>query len=306
MGIHDRDYYRDDTRGWYVGELRAVPALIAVTVGVFVVQVFSAPGRGIADPLLQHGWFHFPSILDGDLWRVVTSFFVQPYSLYGIVLGMLALYWFGTDVEEVYGTRRFFWLYLLAGTFVSGGKMLLGTLGVDPDKPTAGSGGPLFAVLTLYALHFPTRQILLMFVIPVPVGVLVLLLIGAYMLLFVSGGGSRMDIAVPLLGAAFGAAYYKLAEVGYPTRRQDDYRSDRARPKLTLRPADPVADDEDDLEPAPAPLPARPRAGKPDEYLEAKLEAVLEKISKSGKASLTPEENAVLLKASEVYRQKGK
>ena len=107
------------------------------------------------------------------------------------------------------------------------------------------------------------------------------------------------------MGAAFGAAYFKLAEVGYAGRR-DDYRTDRARPKLSLRPADPVTQDEDDFDAAPTPVPARPRAGKPDEYLEAKLDAVLEKMAKSGRESLTAEENAVLLRASEVYRQKGK
>ena len=305
MGIYDRDYYRDGG-GWGDAGLRAVPALIAVTVGIFVVQLFSSPVRPLLDPLLRHGAFSFPAILDGEVWRVVTSFFVHdPRTLFGVVLGMLALYWFGTDVEDHYGPRRFLWLYLLAGTFVSGGKMVLGLLDVDPGKWTAGAGGPLFAVLTLCALHFPTRQILVLFVIPMPVGLLVVLLAGLYALAFATGDGSRMNVAVPLLGAAFGAAYYKLADSRFARGRSDDSRrTERTRPKLSLRVADPP--DDDDPLTGGTPTPPRARAARPDEYLEAKLDAVLEKMARSGRDSLTAEENAVLLKASEVYRQKGK
>ena len=304
MGILDRDYYRDDRRGWGDAGFRAVPALIAVTVGVFVVQLFSPPGPNGFDSLYRYGAFYFNGVADGEVWRLLTSFFVHnPRSLFVIILGMLALYWFGTDMEDLYGTRRFLRFYLLAGLTVSVGKVALGVAGVDPAVLTAGAGGPLFAVLTLYALHFPTRQILLMFVIPVPVGALVAVLIVVYALFFVGGGGSKMEIAVPLLGAAFGAAYYKLAHSGYSRRDRDDYRrAERPRPKLTLRPALSADDDEDSTPDAPV----RSRSSRPDEYLEAKLDAVLEKMAKSGRESLTEEENAVLLKASEVYRQKKK
>lgn len=305
MGIHDREYARDDRHDRGEPQLRAIPALIALTVGAFVVQLFTSPGHNVADPLLRHGGFDFAAINDGEAWRLLTSFFVQVYRypLLGIILGMLALYWFGTELEDRYGTRGILWFYLLAGLFVSVGKLALGHLGVDPGKVTAGSGGPIFAVLTLFALHHPQQQVLLLLVIPLPMRVLVPLLVGVYVLLFVTDGGSKMEIAVPLLGAAFGAAYYKLVPQELARPRDDYRRSEKARPKLTLRPADPPADDAFDDAPI---TPPRPRAGKPDEYLEAKLEAVLEKITKTGRASLTPEENAVLLKASEVYRQKGK
>ena len=53
MGIYDRDYYRDGSGGWGDAGLRAVPALIAVTVGVFVVQLFSSSGKVDLDPLLR-------------------------------------------------------------------------------------------------------------------------------------------------------------------------------------------------------------------------------------------------------------
>jgi hypothetical protein len=41
-----------------------------------------------------------------------------------------------------------------------------------------------------------------------------------------------------------------------------------------------------------------------DEQLEAKLDAVLEKVARSGKDSLTDGERQILLRASEVYKRR--
>ena len=41
-----------------------------------------------------------------------------------------------------------------------------------------------------------------------------------------------------------------------------------------------------------------------NEHLEAKLDAVLEKIAKTGKESLTPKEQEILRQASEMYKRR--
>ena len=41
-----------------------------------------------------------------------------------------------------------------------------------------------------------------------------------------------------------------------------------------------------------------------DEQLEAKLDLALEKVARTGKDSLTSEEKAVLMRASEIYKRK--
>jgi hypothetical protein len=41
-----------------------------------------------------------------------------------------------------------------------------------------------------------------------------------------------------------------------------------------------------------------------DEQLEAKLDAVLEKVARFGKQSLTDSENQILMRASEIYKRK--
>jgi DNA-binding CsgD family transcriptional regulator len=44
----------------------------------------------------------------------------------------------------------------------------------------------------------------------------------------------------------------------------------------------------------------------PDSELEAELDSVLEKVSRFGKSSLTEREQQILLRASEIYRNKRK
>ena len=41
-----------------------------------------------------------------------------------------------------------------------------------------------------------------------------------------------------------------------------------------------------------------------DEQLEAKVDAVLEKVARSGQASLTEHEREILLRASELYKRR--
>jgi hypothetical protein len=52
-----------------------------------------------------------------------------------------------------------------------------------------------------------------------------------------------------------------------------------------------------------APSP-RVEAPAEDEQLEAKMDAILEKISRAGKESLTESERQVLLRASEVFKRR--
>ena len=49
---------------------------------------------------------------------------------------------------------------------------------------------------------------------------------------------------------------------------------------------------------------AAPPSGDVDEQLEAKLDAVLEKVARTGKDSLTDNEKQILMRASEIYKKR--
>ena len=56
--------------------------------------------------------------------------------------------------------------------------------------------------------------------------------------------------------------------------------------------------------PEPVPVSSAAPNMQLDEHLEAKLDAVLEKVARFGQASLTDAERQILLKASEIYKRK--
>ncbi|MDP6423272.1 MAG: rhomboid family intramembrane serine protease, partial [Planctomycetota bacterium] len=97
--------------------------------------------------------------------NIATYQFVHSYvSLGHILMNMLVLYFFGTMVEEMIGTRRFLWLYLLSG--VAGGLFWLvfsGTMGI-PEVEVVGASGCCYGVLTYAACRNPNSRVIFVIV----------------------------------------------------------------------------------------------------------------------------------------------
>jgi membrane associated rhomboid family serine protease len=309
MGIYDRDYYHEDSGGWWgaVTGHQATWGLIAVTVGVFVAQVVTRLPGGQWPPDLISEWaaFTLPDVLHGQVWRLLTAHFVHtPYSLLGVALGMLGLWWFGSAVEAVYGPREFLAFYLTSGLAITAGEVLLGLAGWNRSPVYFGCWGVMTAVLVLYALHFPHHRILVMFIIPVPAWLLVTVIVGIALLAALndplSGPGPT------LIAAAFAFVYYRAqVRISAWIPRLPSLSAGR-RPALRV-----VPESEEAGEPVAAAASGPPKAAagtRPgrtvDEQLEAKLDHVLEKVSRYGRESLTPEEREILLRASEVYKRR--
>lgn len=333
MGIYDRDYYREDGGGWWAaGGNRGTVALIAVTVvGMLAYYFVVEPVRAPADPnehtssgylLGQYASFHYPSVMQGQVWRFVTSFFITPFSFFAVVFGLLGLYWFGGEMETLYGTRRFVIFYVMAGVLGNVAKFGLALAGIGQEAFTLGPAGPLFATFVLYAFHYPHRHVRIWFLLPIPVWLLVLVYLGynlfsLSLMLRLPGGAGVPYVIEPLIGAFVGFAYNRTGGRLFGVfdglsnlfkRRASDRR--RSSPSLRVydadapRPAAVSASHMDD-EPPTVPVVKRPAPQENvDEYLEAKLDAVLEKVAKQGRGSLTPDENAILMRASEVFKKR--
>jgi hypothetical protein len=115
-----------------------------------------------------------------------------------------------------------------------------------------------------------------------------------------NGADGGVAVAVHLGGAAFGFAYFKFqwrllnlwSGFGSWQRRRD-------RPNLRVyRP------EHEEEAPMPTPVTVAAPTSDLDEHLEAKLDAVLEKVTKFGKDSLTDGERQILMRASEVYKRR--
>ncbi len=328
MGIHDRDYYRDDGGRWGSASAhRGVIALIAVTVALSLMNfVVTEPTTVTVDGVTRPGepvhvlsdalQFDYAKVVtEYQVWRPFTSFLFTPDWLFGLLFGSLLLYFFGGELEILYGTGRFVAFYLLTGVLANVVKFGLGVAGAT--APTYGTAAPMFATMVLFAFHYPHRPIRIWFLIPIPVWILVSIYLGLNLLLLL--GAIRQPNAMPhavepIIGAAVGFAYFRTrgrifgfvdALGGLFRRREQSRRSpanlrvyDDNAPRPSTRSAAPPPP----AKPEPVPQPAG--GGGVDEHLEAKLDAVLAKVARQGKGSLTAEENDVLMRASEVFKKK--
>jgi membrane associated rhomboid family serine protease len=302
MGIQDRDYYRDGSGGFFDawGRQGATIWIIAITSVVFLLQCFDPPPA--TSGLVAAGAYEPRHILQGEVWRLFTPMLLHA-SFMHILFNMLVLYFFGRRLEETYGTLEFVLFYVLGGVFASVVYLLLFVAGVVGPSIAIGASGAVTAVVILFALNFPRQQVLLFFVIPMPMWVLGVMVV-VWDMLGAAGAGNRTTAyVVHLGGAAFGALYY-LMGVRFTAlfARRHRTAGRRVRSQLRVIPADP----DDTPEPVGAAVESQPRPKATDETLEAKVDQVLEKVSKYGQESLTPEERDILFKASELYKKRRK
>lgn len=304
MGIYDRDYVRREGPS-FLGSLgergRVCRWLIGINVVAFIVQVLTSPSGPLPD-------IHFTEalhldvahVLHGQLWRLLTyAFLHDPATIWHILFNMLFLWWFGSDVEDLYGPREFLLFYLSAALTASLLFVATSLTWMPDPRPCIGASGAVLAVLTLCAIHYPQRTILLFFILPVPLWLFLVFFLALDAHAFLSRAESGTAVAAHLGGALFAGVYYRLhwrLSDWLPSLRQWRlWRRQLFRPRLR------VYREEEARTPVHVPAAS---AALDDEQLEAKMDAILEKISRVGKENLTENEREVLLRASEIFRRR--
>jgi membrane associated rhomboid family serine protease len=157
------------------------------------------------------------------VWQLFTYMFLHsPDYLFHLLLNMLMLWMFGTQVEQAMGTRAFLRYYFLCG--IGAG---LTTCLVFRDSLTVGASGAIFGVMLAYAMLFPNRQILFWFIFPMRAPSFVLLC-AAIELFALMGLQDGVAHSAHLGGMLFGYLYFKrawrfrefLAELRWRLRRR--------------------------------------------------------------------------------------
>ena len=256
---------------------RGIRALVVATVAVWVVQI--VPGAGSA----LSGWFDLvPYKTFGHLqiWRLVTYLFLHdPSGPFHLLFNMLTLWMFGAELEEQWGTRRFVVFYLAAGA----GSGLLSLLTVFSPvmwfTPVIGASGAVLALLTVYALYFPRRQMLLFFLFPVNV-IAAVIIFGAISLMGAMRSWGNVSHLTHLGGIAAGFLYVK----GFPMIN-NFLENAKASAETARRNAE------------------QRRKNADCELYESVIDPILKKISEKGMESLSPEERLALEEPSKRKRK---
>ena len=215
----------------------AVKALILANVALFVLGWFSAA---------VENWLGMqPAAVagKGQLWRLATYMFVHSrFGFTHILFNMLSLWMFGVELERMWGTRYFLKFYFFCGICAALTTLVLSflPLGIFTglyQSLTIGASGAIFGVLLAYALYFPHRPILVMFVFPVPAKYFVMIMGGMSLLASLSASGGGVAHTTHLGGLVAGYLYLKKprlnvkAEIQY---RVVKWRINRMRRKFDV------------------------------------------------------------------------
>ena len=287
MGIYDRDYIREDAPRSGFASWSMVSKLIVINVAVWVLDLFT-------DPVSPYSrWLDFHLALQPDvlthpwnLWQLVTNGFAHdPANIKHILFNMFSLWLFGTDVERIYGSKEFLRLYL--SILVSEGLLwAVIQLALPPEKriPVIGASGAIAGIMAVYIFHFPHRQFLLFFVIPVPAWLLgVGYLAWDFFGEVAPGAGDNVAHLCHLAGAFFGVLYYRTGWC-LASLIPQKWSLSGLRRRTKLR----VHREQDD--------------GPDEPVTQQRVDELLAKISREGESSLTDKERRELEEASRRYR----
>jgi membrane associated rhomboid family serine protease len=312
MGFYDREYYREETRGsgWLTGVAPACKTIILINVVVFVLQQVSDPhsqSQLIREYLeaSSEGVFHH-----GRVWQLLTATFL--HANFGHILwNMLFLWMVGREMESFYGSRDFLAMYLGAAIVSTLGYVLVDEF--SPAHPLGfsiamqGASGAVMAVVVLYALYYPHREVLLFFILPVEMWILVVVYLGFQVWQFLQPGADVKEaVASHLTGALYGYLF-KHFDLRWSRLSWNRMRRPRLRiiaPDPREKPIPRTSGSSWSSNPATAPKPTSATVVVPEEQLDARLDEVLAKIAREGRDGLTEEEKSVLQEASRRARNR--
>lgn len=308
MGIYDREYYRDSTRGsgFFSGVAPACKTIILINVAVFLANWIFPHGL-VSKALVASSAEIFERF---RLWQLITAPFLHVEPLH-IFFNMLFLWMVGREIESMYGHREFVAMYLTAAVFSTLAWATIDYLGPDHGRGLMlGASGAVMAVVVLYTLYYPRREVLLFLVLPVEMWLLLVLYLGSDLLRLLSTPRSASTSAGVAFAAHLGGGAYGFLYKKFDLRWTRLLSARARRPRLrVVQPPEP----RDKVSPLPT-APSRsasattsrpaPAPFFPEEQLDARLDEVLAKIAREGRGGLTDEENRILQEASRRARDR--
>ncbi len=175
----------------------AVKLLIIANVGAYLLTLV-APSAVIG----MFGLTPSAVLEQAQIWQLGTYLFVHSTASFGhILFNMLAVWMFGVELERRWGTPFFLKFYFVCGIGAGLCTIIAAFLPFDATArlyytTTIGASGAVYGLLMAWALLFPHREILFMFIFPLKARVFVTI-IGAIAFLSAlnAGGGPVANIA---------------------------------------------------------------------------------------------------------------
>ena len=142
-------------------------------------------------------------------WQIVTYAFLHG-SLTHLLFNMFGVYMFGSDLERVWGSRRFLIYYMVCAITAAIAQLIV-ALVTGAVYPTVGASGGVFGLLLAFAMVFPKRVIMPLFP-PIPMRAPIFVAIYGVLELVLGVTGTQAGVAhfEHLGGMAGGYLWMKL------------------------------------------------------------------------------------------------
>ena len=291
MSNYNDSYYKPGF-GVTIGSkwTRVIMILVIVNVTVFIIQLlfstissqWGVPTMGMSpetDGVVHHVklgpdrfttlfWLYQPLAIGKLwLWQFVTYMFLHSVSdPWHIIFNMLVLWMFGSEVEKAMGTRKFLTMYFTAGIFAG----IFGCL-FTPNNPILGASGAIFAVEIAFAMFYPNATIIF-FVFPIKAKYLVTIFAGITVFNCLMPTGGNVAHFAHLGGLLYGFLFirYEPRFTNFIISWQNQQKENEYRKEEEVRKV---------------------------------VDALLDKVNRTGMKSLTRRERSYLKNASKRYRK---
>ena len=286
-------YYRPSPFGGFKFFPPVIKALLVSNVAIFFLMSFFALFRIHDLPLAAVIDAIFPLYPIGNgfqVWQLFTYMFMHG-GLTHLVFNMFALWMFGMELENTWGSKKFFLYYMICGIGAGLSNLFIAPL-FAAAGPTVGASGAIYGVLIAFGIMFPDRPIFIYFLLPIRARYFVLLYIALEIYAGVTGTADGIAHFAHLGGAAVGLIYLMIERKGMYNKRLFH------RPKISYisggKEYEYASSDRYNISDATY------YDNHDDEQRtnQERVDKILDKINQDGYQSLTEEEKKILFEAS--------
>ncbi|MES2564749.1 MAG: rhomboid family intramembrane serine protease [Pseudomonadota bacterium] len=172
-----------------------------VTQTLLIINVIGFFLQVSADPMMMANFalwpLHTATATGGELsfqpWQLVTYGFLHGGAAH-LLFNMFALYMFGSDLEHVFGGKRFTTYYLVSVITAALAQLAVSAMSTSPPIPTVGASGGVFGLLLGFGLYFPHRKVMLLFL-PIPMPAWLFVTLYGALELFLGVTGTQRGVA---------------------------------------------------------------------------------------------------------------
>lgn len=165
--------------------------LIIANVAIFFVQYFILTPITLGGISLENLFIKYFALWPFDISRIInfSDYSFYPWQLisyqfmhggfWHIFMNLFALWMFGTELESLWGSKKFLYYYLLSGIGAAIVHLIVTPLLGGDIRPTIGASGAVYGVLLAFGMTYPNRPIFMFpLFIPIPAKYFVVIFAG--------------------------------------------------------------------------------------------------------------------------------